>query len=79
MKNSIIVGMDVGDRTAYIIKGNPTKTHERSGENYETILGILNEGTPTIPSRPVIDITYDRMENEIEALAIKKVKDYCNG
>jgi hypothetical protein len=79
-EDSIIVEeMDAGDRTAYIIKGNPTKTHERSGESYETILGILNEGTPTIPSRPVIDITYDRMKNEIEALAIKKAKDYYNG
>lgn len=79
-EDSIIVEeMDAGDRTAYIIKGNPTKTHERSGESYETILGILNEGTPTIPSRPVIDITYDRMKNEIEALAIKKAKDYYSG
>ena len=78
-EDSIIVEeMGAGDRTAYIIKGNPTKTHERSGESYETILGILNEGTSTIPSRPVIDITYDRMKNEIEALTIKKVKDYYN-
>ncbi len=77
--DSIIVEeMDAGDRTAYIVKGNPTKTHERSGESYETILGILNVGTSTIPSRPVIDITYDRMKNEIEALAIKKAKDYYN-
>ena len=75
--DSIIVeDMDMGDRTAYIVKGNPRKTHERSGKNYETILGILNEGTPKIPSRPVIDITYDRMKNEIEALAIKKARDY---
>lgn len=78
--DSIVVEeMDAGDRTAYFVKGNPNKSHERSGENYETILGILNEGTPTIPSRPVIDITYDRMKNEIEALAIKKAKDYYNG
>ena len=75
----IVEDMDMGDRTAYIVKGNPRKTHERSGKNYETILGILNEGTSTIPSRPVIDITYDRMKNEIEALAIKKARDYCNG
>ena len=75
--DSIIVeDMDMGDRTAYIVKGNPNKTHERSGENYETILGILNEGTPTIPSRPVIDITYDRKKKEIEALAIKKARDF---
>jgi len=78
--DSIVVEeMGAGDRTAYIVKGNPNKSHKRSGENYETILGILNEGTSTIPSRPVIDITYDRMKNEIEALAIKKAKDYYNG
>lgn len=77
--DSIIVeGIDAGDRTAYFVKGNPRKTHERSGENYETILGILNEGTPMIPSRPVIDITYDRMRGEIEALTIKKARDYWN-
>ena len=75
----IIEEMDAGDRTAYIVKGNPTKTHGRSGESYETILGILNEGTSKIPSRPVIDITYDRMRSRIEALTIKKAKDYYNG
>lgn len=78
--DSIIVDeIDAGDRTAYIVKGNPSKYHERSGESYESILGILNEGTPTIPSRPVIDITYDRMKGEIQALAIKKARDYYNG
>lgn len=74
-----IAEINLKDRTAYIVKGNSKKIHERSGESYETILGILNEGTPTIPSRPVIDITYDRMRSRIEALAIKKAKDYYNG
>ena len=78
--DSIVVEeMDAGDRTAYIVKGNPNKSHKRSEENYETILGILNEGTSIIPSRPVIDITYDRKKKEIEALTIKKAKDYYNG
>lgn len=64
------------DRTAYIVKGNPYFQHDRSEKSYEDILGILDKGSNKIPSRPVVEMTYDRLQREIESLTIKKARDY---
>jgi hypothetical protein len=73
----IIEKQDAGDRTAYIVKGNPNKFHDRTGTSYEDILGILEWGDGgAIPPREVMTKTYNRLEHEIEALAIREVQDF---
>lgn len=61
---------------AFVVKGNPNKTHERTGTSYEDILGIVHSGGGGIPPREIFTITYDKMRSEIEKVAIREVKDY---
>ena len=78
--DSIIIDKEeAGDRTAYVVKGNPNKYHERTDTSYEDILGILEFGDGRIPPREVMTKTYNRLEHEIEALAIKEVQDFMKG
>lgn len=70
---------DSGDRAVYIVKGNPNKTHSRTGTSYEDILGIMEKGSVDIPARHIFSITYDRKKREIEAYAIKQAQDFMKG
>lgn len=79
--DSVVVAKDnvsVAGRSydAYIVKGNPNKTHDRTGTSYEDILGIVDRGDGNIPPREIFTITYNNMRREIESIAVREIKDY---
>lgn len=75
--NSIVIDeIRESDRTTYVVKGNPHKTHERSKKTYDDVLGIVSEGGGNVPSRNVIEIAYDRRKNEVKALAVTQARKH---
>ena len=76
--NSIVVDSyeDVSGTTGYIIKGNPYKTHERSGTEYEDIVYMNSVGGGNLPARDMLGIAYDICRADIEKLTRTKVNDW---